>query len=475
MALFTKKFPDGFRNSSLRHLALLGLFLGGCSTYQSKPLTSDAVQSRLQPPDEAVLRIQAEEIKHPILQPIKLNPEEGLTPDSAAVLAVLLNPALRAVRDQREQARAQMLDAGILPNPELGFGVEFPKGDNTTGSVNAYGLELNWEISALISRSAKIDEARARQQAVELDIAWQEWQTAQAARNAVYQLASLQRQTQLAKKSARELDQISKRLRNAVENGAATAASLVQFQADSLQAHETLLALRKQAARKRFQLNRLMGLPAQSPIHLQPSIDLPIQVNLPSNKTLLNNLEQRRLDLLALRRGYDSQEEAVRAAVLQQFPKIGLGPTLHRDTDGVRTIGFGLNIELPIFNRNQGKVAAERATRQMLFDEYANRLFNAQSDVAEIRSGIHFLNRQIAAAQAAAENLTELEKKDRVALTDGRIDAAAYATPRTEQVRAQIQVLDLQAQLAQAVTALQLAAGLYEIPEPITLNGKKSS
>ena len=106
-----------------------------------------------------------------------------------------------------------------------------------------------------------------------------------------------------------------------------------------------------------LKLLRLLGLPTDSQIRLSKNLHLPARIILP-NRSLIDGLEQRRLDLLALRYGYDSQEAAVRAVVLEQFPKITVGPTINRDTDNIRTTGFSLSIELPIFNRGQGKIAA---------------------------------------------------------------------------------------------------------------------
>jgi len=152
--------------------------------------------------------------------------------------------------------------------------------------------------------------------------------------------------------------------------------------------------------------------------------------------------------------------------VLEQFPRIIIGPTINRDTDNVRTTGFGINIELPIFNRNQGKIAIERATRQKLFDEYVNRVFETRSDIEQVESGIHFLNEQIAAAQAAEAELKRVEENYRRALAEGRTDALIYYSAWKDFMGTQSKVFDLKGQLAQAVVALELATGFYEIPGP---------
>jgi len=440
--------------------------VSGCAAYHPMPITVEAVHARLQPPDMAELRILVREIKHPILHPVELNPNKGLSPDGAAILAVLLNPSLRAKRDRRALLSAQLLDAGLLPNPELAYSLDLPTGGNTAGRVTAYGLELKWDVTSLVSRASKRGEVKARKEAVDLDIAWQEWQVAQAAKAAVYQLVNLRERIvsaeQASQSTARNLNQIQK----AVAEGAMTANALNAAQAARHQANENLLNLENKADQERLKLKRLLGLPTDSQIRLSRDIKLPTRVEIPNDTALLEGLEQRRLDLLALRRGYESQEEAVRAAVMEQFPKIGIGPTISRDTDNIRSSGFSLNIELPILNRNQGKIARERATRRKLFDEYASRVFKAHSDVALLVSGIRYMNKQIAAAEAAEADIGRLVNNYRSALAEGRVDVLTYDTAWNNLISARMKVAALKGQLAQAVTALQLAAGFYEIPKP---------
>ncbi len=428
------------------------------------PLTPAAVYAAQQPPDMAELRIPASEIDHPILQSVELNPDEGLSPDSAAVLAVLLNPSLRTIRDQKDLLSAQLLDAGLLPNPELIYTLGVPTAGPTAGRVTAYGLGVSWDVTSLISQAAKNGAAGAQNEALALDVGWQEWQVAQAAKTAVYQLVSLQNRIPLAEEASRGLSRTVAQIQKAVADGSMTSAALNAARTESRRADENLLDLEQQADRLRLQLKQLLGVPPDSPISLSPDIDLPDPVEPPAGPTLLEGLEQRRLDLLALRRGYDSQEESVRVAILDQFPKINLGPTISRDTDSIQTTGFALGIELPFFNRKQGKIALERATRQKLFDEYMNRVFAARSDIELILSGIHFTNAQISVARAAETDLKELLESYRPALADGRIDALTYSTAENDLAAARMKVFALKGQLAQAVVALELAAGFYEIP-----------
>lgn len=142
------RLPGTVRNAYptlLSCLKLITLFfsLSGCAQYQSQPLTKDAIEQQLQTPDIQQLTIRATEIKHPLLKPVAFNLRDGLSPDEAAVVAVLLNPHLRVARDQHNIANAQLLKAGLLPDPQLSYTFAAPSGGTDLGMNNAFGVGLN--------------------------------------------------------------------------------------------------------------------------------------------------------------------------------------------------------------------------------------------------------------------------------------------------------------------------------------------
>src|ERR1700758_1011833 len=100
-------------------IAMVFSILQGCATYHRMPLDRSTVTQRLTPPAMETARVEAKTIKHPILKPIDFDYRNGLSADEAAILAVIASPKLRAIRDQRGVAAAQLLQAGILPNPQI--------------------------------------------------------------------------------------------------------------------------------------------------------------------------------------------------------------------------------------------------------------------------------------------------------------------------------------------------------------------
>lgn len=440
----------------------VALAAAGCAHYSPKGLTPAAVRDALTVPAMEVLRVKAQSIKHPILRPVELDGQDGLSPDEAAVLAVLGNPALRAIRDQRGIAEAQLLQAGLLPNPAINFGVNIPVG--SPGAVPAYAVGLSWDITSLITHSARKQAASDQAASVDLDIAWQEWQVAQSAKATAYAVLGLEFQAANARETEGELrDQLSL-IRTAVEQRHKIITELAAAEAASQTAQATALALERDLAQQRLALRRLLGLSANTEVRVLSGAGLPAHLNLPSTEALLNGLEDRRLDLMALRRGYDSQEAAVRAEVLARFPKTSLGVNYSSDTAKLKTVGPGVNVDLPIFDRNQAAIAMATATRQKLFDEYVSRVFEARSEIARLRALIEALTRQIAVAEEALPVLGQLTSTYKNAVSVGIADILLYYAARSDLNNKNLEVLKLKQEFMAAKIDLESAAGQF-IPD----------
>jgi outer membrane protein, heavy metal efflux system len=445
-------------NSLSRTLALLAI--SGCSIYHPKPLTTAAVEGDLKVPSESSLRVRASRLKQPALRPVEINLRNGIGPDEAAVLAVLLNPTLRADRDRRGLAAAQLIQAGVLPNPQISYARDYVVGGNTAGTITAFGLSGSWDFTSLITLLPKIETARTNVRSVDLDIAWVEWQAAQAARTALYRVVALEAELYAAQEADKALRESVGALSKAVELHEKTVLDLAAAQSTSQDAQLTALSIQQELAKQRLALNRAMGLPADAKVRVQ-RVSLPSNLGSPPQAELIKGLESRRLDLLGLKQGYDSQDASLRTAILAQFPKISLGFNRAGDTSNVQTLGFGVTVDIPIFDRNQGNIARERATRQKLFDEYADRLFQARSDVATALSDIRHLNGQIATGEKLVPTLQRLVDTAKSALDQGNADVISYYQTRFNLILRQIEVLKLKQQLIETRIALEIASGRY--------------
>ncbi len=321
------------------------------------------------------------------------NPADGLDMDEVAMLAVANNPQLRQARDALGIARAQSFAAGLLPDPQLGITSDHPT-NGTAGNTNAFSLNPSFDVSALLLRSSRRNSAIAQEQQVNLELLWQEWQVVSQARLLFTRLTA-QHALMSRLQAARTL--LADRYQRSQQALAAGNVTLDFASADlaALQGVERRINdLERSRLQNRASLNGVLGLAADAPLRsgrrtAAAAIDAAV---------LRAGLEQRldqRPDLQALQAGYRSQEEKFRGAILAQFPALNVGLTRARDTSGLYSVGFGLTLSLPVFNRNRGNIAIEDATRKKLYDEYQNRLNGAYSEIALALENLPLLRSQL--------------------------------------------------------------------------------
>jgi outer membrane protein TolC len=410
---------------------------------------------------ETMLRVPASRFQNRSPEELHVDLWGGIGPDEAASIALFSNPALRSIRDRRGLASAQLIQAGILPNPIVSYERDYVTGGNTRGTKTGYTLSAGWEFSALIPFLPKQTAARKNFRSVDLDVAWQEWQIAVNARTAVYRVLALSGQVARARDATDGLQKSTDAMRKAVDAHEKTVLELAAVESASQDSRATMLALDQEFDKQRLGLNKILGAEPEMKVVLRAGLILPSRLAPPAEHELFDNLESQRLDLLGLRQGLESQDAAVRAAILAQFPKMSVAIVPATDTGNVHTTGFNVTVDVPIFDRNQGVIATERATRQRLLDEYNQRVFEARSDIATATADIRSLDRQIAAAEEALPQLEKLVDSAQKAIEQGNVDVLSYYAARNNLLQKRIQLIKLQEQLLEAHTALEIASGRY--------------
>ncbi len=273
--------------------------------------------------------------------------------------------------------------------------------------------------------------------------------------------AGIKAQVSQAFEATEGLQQSTDAMRKAVEAHEKTVLDLAAVESASQDSRATMLALEQEFQRQRLGLNKILGVEPDVKVALHSGLSLPSRLAPPAQHDLTDDLESRRLDLLGLRQGLESQDATVRAAVLAQFPKMSVAIVRASDTTNVHTTGFNLAVDVPIFDRNQGIIATERATRQRLRDEYNQRVFEARSDIATAIADIRSLDRQIAAAEEALPLLKKLVSSAQTAVEQGNADVLSYYTARSNLLQKRIQLIKLKEQLLEAHTALESASGHF--------------
>ncbi len=130
-----------------------------------------------------------------------------------------------------------------------------------------------------------------------------------------------------------------------------------------------------------------------------------------------------------------------------------------RDTSNIYTSGFQINMSLPIFNRNQGNVAIENATRQRLRDEYQTRLNQAYADVAHMRADSAILARQLQQTEAALPYVDIAARHASQAYAEHNLALGAYTDAQSAALIKRVDVATLRESLAEQRVGLQALLG----------------
>jgi outer membrane protein TolC len=264
----------------------------------------------------------------------------------------------------------------------------------------------------------------------------------------------------VAREEERSLEENVSTLKRALSQGYVTIISLSAAQATLQKVHTQILTIAQQQKEERLALNEALGLPPEQQVPLAAPSSL-LSGPLPTLKELSQGIAERRLDLLALKMGYQSQEERLREAIIAQIPKINIGFTHASDTSHIITTGFAVAIDLPIFDRNQGNVAIERATRQQLFDEYTSRLFTARADIARLLTDMSSIRQQIKSVGQSIATQKNLVQVYHRALLEGNADVLTYYNARDQLISQTLDLLTLKRNLADQAVALEIASATY--------------
>jgi outer membrane protein TolC len=437
----------------------VALLLAGCETYEPLALP--------QKPD--------------LLDQLPVTmPGQPLDMDEVATIAVVNNADLKSARFKVGVAEAQAFEAGILPNPQLNAELIFPSnqepkpvslggGQERPGPGFSYGL--SYDIQNLITQGAKVAAADSARDQQKLNVLWQEWQTVSQARTLYVQTASAEEKRMLYLEAQQRYAAQSERSQRALQSRDITFDAAGTDLAALLDAQSQLRTAERAESQNLYNLRALMGVSQNVDVTLRP-LDLPDIPDRAAVEAALARVAQLRPDLRALQAGYESQEQNLREAVLAQFPSLQLGVTRASDTVGdrsdvgntVHTIGIGATLNLPLFDRNQGNIAIQKATRAQLLAEYQARLDQTTSDSWRIWNEMQELNTAIGEIQERLPQLEMTAANAERAYMAGNLPALTAVALRNAVITRQAELSDLKQSLWSDAIALASVLGTQVEP-----------
>ena len=175
----------------------------------------------------------------------------------------------------------------------------------------------------------------------------------------------------------------------------------------------------------------------------------------------------RRQDLAALRTEIEAASARLRLERALAAPNLVLGVARGREADAedLNTVSAGVTI--PLFQRNQGGIAAARAGAQSFAAELAIATLGVRSEVVAAASRYEATRRALAVfretvAGTLDENLGLVQKS----FASGKLRASEVLVFRREFVDSRRELIEAGADAWQASIALDLATGETQVPAP---------
>jgi len=431
-----------------RALALAGLAgLSGCASYRPQPLEPLEILAGLR----AVSLESVRETPAPEGSDSGFHPEDGLDRTEAVSLALALNPGLRALRAEAGVAAAQLVEAGLFPDPALGWdAVDWLVG--RTGDDALTGFSLRFPLPAPGVIPAREGIARGRVAEVHWLILDREWRLKRQVDLAF--LGVLAAQARLALNG--RLNEIARKTHDFFARGravgAATALQENLARLDLAQVERAGRRLELEVRRSRQNLNSLLGLPPETEFELQaPEDPFSVSASLPSPSEVTGQAVEQRPDLKELLAVYRQAEENLRLQIARQWPLLALGT--------------GLDLVLPLFSRfNQPAIRTAREARERIARQ-------VEAEIHRLRKEVHeaVIQQEIAQSQVGffrREIEPQLEESLRLAeeaLRQGEATLVEILTAQRQVLDARQQFLEARIENARARTVVAWVSGQNQI------------
>ena len=364
-------------------LILAAALLGGCATVPKEAGFGDvqnAIADRTAHLVQWRGRTEADASVDAAVQSLLQRP---LTADQTVQIALLNNRHLQALFEDLGIAQADLVQAGLLKNPVFFTSFRFPdrppRGTNSEFSVTQDFLDL------LILPLRKRVAAREFE-STKLAIGNEILQLASDVKTAYYtyqareQLLARLRLILDLNQTAAELARRQHEAGTLNELGSAAQQAIYdQSKADVVQAEAQLAADRER-------LNRLLGLWGRQTTW-KIADHLP---DIPAREIPVEHLEslaiRRRLDLASTRAQLISLAQALALTEgYRYFASIDVGIDTERDPSGQHVTGPQVNLQIPIFDQGQARIARVKAQFRQFQDRFRAMAVDARSEVREAR------------------------------------------------------------------------------------------
>jgi cobalt-zinc-cadmium efflux system outer membrane protein len=278
-------------------------------------------------------------------------------------MALTSNPTLAQAAAQIDVARGKALQAGLYPNPTIGYqaeliGVRGPNGNSTPGEFQGGFVQQ----TIITAGKLRLSRAKYNQEACEAEFAamGQQLRVLNGVRMRFYELLALQRMMELRRDLLTNAEENLRTTREMFNTGLANEADTLLAVNEVNRAKIDLTTQENQHASLWQHLIALMGNPhlPVSPLSGQLELECaPLEWDACLSRLLAESPE-----VLAARAHVIHDQIMVKRERVEPIPNISIqaGPGYNFETPGTN-VNVQVSVKVPLFDRNQGTIRQAQA------------------------------------------------------------------------------------------------------------------
>ncbi|MFO0855962.1 MAG: TolC family protein [Phycisphaerales bacterium] len=378
--------------------------------------------------------------------------------EQAVAMALRNNRQIRAEVEQIAGSRADLVQAGLLPNPVLGLTLRFPFDPVSGGSF--VGAQVVQSFTALWLRDGKITAADARLNQTVLDISDKALRLVAEVKSTHARIAFGQSALSLSDENLATIQRSIDSLDARVRGGEGTPLDVNRARQQQAKAQAERAIVVRDLAKERRRMLELIGFAGEGAEWTVDGSATAVSVTSIDEPAAIALAASQRLDVAAARSIVEAQRADLSVEERSRLKDFGLGADFERDVDGKKTIGPVLEVGIPIFDTNAAQIAKAGSLARVALASYEG---VSQRAVREAR--VAWIELDSASRLAEHYRSTVLAISERnlalaeAALKSGQADVTVLLDAQREVIEARRTINDLERDAVLAHIALEQTVG----------------
>ncbi|MDP1661233.1 MAG: TolC family protein, partial [Phycisphaerales bacterium] len=275
--------------------------------------------------------------------------------EQSLAMALRNNREIRSQVEQIAASRADLVQAGLLPNPVLGLTLRFPFDPVSGGTF--VGAQVVQSFTALWLRGGKIKAADARLNQTVLDISDKALRLVAEVKTTHVRITFGQQAVYHADHNLATIQKSIDSLEARVRGGEGTSLDVNRARQQFAKAQAERAIIVRDLAKDRRRMLELIGFASENAEWTaEADASLAAELSLDEAAAIVLAGVQR-LDVAAARSIVEAQRADLSVEEKNRLKDFGLGADFERDVDGKKTIGPVIEIGIPIFDTNAAQIA----------------------------------------------------------------------------------------------------------------------